>query len=676
LTKRQSTLTQLEFVSSPHNTTGDEQSNFSDADDEEYMESSRPNKRQKRYGKQRGPRQSTLTQAYRNWRELQEAEDSQGSDADDVPVVIEESEVEDVQEVEDMRKTTRSGLKRGRDEAAAEVSEGVDDSGYITFQAPSSEQRPRKLSQEQASLLTHKVEDVASAPSTQQSKSLMPTVFSDHERHSTRPTTAESAAVSRLRTPKKILRTEVPSSQTPSSITLSTHDHVRDEILERSPLKERSCNISPIKYLAEASPEEKYASISDGNSGVDMDKISLKQPYFGKIHSPRWTAKLTVTPRKEGTRRQRSLKRVTTIQDSEEGSLDSLEAISPSKTANTAQPSRPNPQTERNGGSQSQASTKSTRTLKRVTTIQESESEPDLDDLTLQPMDEEITHRPQDPDTLSGANDCQNMKRQEDYEENGDEANSTWYGTYQQNTYDPVTAALDRDAARYGKTDTQLQAETQLVNFSDVEHFSGEDDDPEEMDVVAGSDLDEPCAKKDLEPQVIESSQPVEQSVIKSSQEAEEDMFADLPEVVDLPARSSGNVIRLSGRDGNQQVDETATSLGPEHDLSTQIGAPATQSGRRRTQMRPSQVSTVMPTQYSRPNSAHRLPLDTSHESYPQSPEAFSSSPVPMPPWTSSQMPALRGAYETQNSLMDFSIPPPPPFPPSPSRQDTESSSL
>ncbi|KAK3628668.1 hypothetical protein LTR56_018483 [Elasticomyces elasticus] len=289
---------------------------------------------------------------------------------------------------------------------------------------------------------------------------------------------------------------------------------------------------------------------------------------------------------------------------------------------------------------------------------------------------------------------------------------------YFEGTYDPASAALDRDAARFAqRTQTQGWKQTQ---FSVYSHDL---DEPAPVvrhrpfmtpGKVYKKTFDEPVEQEDEEWEDDEAGMQLEAElsgavggVVVSSQAGERNNHG-----VQMMVRGSQNAEEHSLR-GNEEViellaDDERVPSSPPALTFTKPALPELQpvpsAGDERVPssppaLRPSQVSTVGPTQLSsiRPGSRngpstetqwslHSPPKFTQARWQPQE-ETLSSSPLALPPWTSPDrkryadmgMGKSKGKQAVMGSmggyslgeLEDFSLPPPPPI--SSSRAGTQS---
>lgn len=488
-----------------------------------------------------------------------------------------------------------------------------------------------------------------------------------------------SIATRDFTTPKKIARhLEIPSSQSPPSIKLSSKKSQRSQRhllgqkspsrspsrspsklnpMWRSPLKERPANISPLKWQAETQESQ--------NPTMKMlHQVRLRTKLGGApLHEeapmppPRRPLRLEKNDKSQANKipntqlaPARTLKRTTTVQDSQASDENILTQAPPAG-------------------------------LHRTHTIQDSQHE-DLD------MSSQLYR------SLSSRENLRIIDSQannDDYDNNEDYYEEDDYPQ----TYDPVSAALDRDAARYAWTQTQAPRtqHTTRTQIADSEDETDEDD--LDRGVVPDSDSED--------------------------------------EIILLPSAS-----KRSGRSPSQELcsddlavphahpDETANQPQEQSDQKQISNSPPSSPPPLRT----SQVSTIMPTQSSprhHHNSASNNKLSADQPpptegkaaeedeeaqefSPPTSPDphhrikvsqakdtqqalTISSSPLPLPPWSSSGEVDLdlyslpkggegkgnddgdddghgEGSHNNNNtnnnselaSLVDFSLPPPPPL--------------
>lgn len=354
-----------------------------------------------------------------------------------------------------------------------------------------------------------------------------------------------------LCTPRKPRIIEVPSSQSPASVILSTKGSihsVRFRDAARYPLTSKDGNArlpSPTKRLSPAS-----------------HNISMKMLQNSRM------ARLE--------KRKSDISEALNVEEPKEAPLENEHS--------------------------------STRTLKRVTTVQDSQ----LEDLELDDLhDNEDYLRADDNDA--------------------DQYTATW--DLEQATCDPAYSALDRDAARFGWTQTQRVPPTRDV-VPDSEDAENRDDGPE-------GTLSAP------------------QSLGRGDdQDVEIQLLRELGEEVNEASHGSQPMPKIN-------------STSPPADSLLQHSTSDIQIPSSPPPLRPSQISTVVPSQPSpkQPSS----PITSPPKSLQSFPQMLSSSPLPRLPWsspeivqTSPRANKTKGRDRTQisslPSLPDFSLPPPPPI--------------
>lgn len=263
-----------------------------------------------------------------------------------------------------------------------------------------------------------------------------------------------------LQTPAKSrIKPEIPSSQTPPSTRTSTRSTVRRQEVDRSPLRQRSTNIlatSPVRpsagsqntslQMLEATKfRERSAKRSDRMPTASPSKQSIaswpgdqRQVDTIPTHAAEVQLDVSTTqqaqicqapsPRRSVPRR---LRRTLTVQDSQ---IDDFEPLDITRT---------------------QSLDEETISLKRITTVQDSEADPDQDDLCTSLETETY------PSTLLGG--------------------PTQF-PYLQSTYDPAHSALDRDAARFLWKQTQMQHHSSAIEGAQESGQDSETDD-DDLDV-------------------------------------------------------------------------------------------------------------------------------------------------------------------------------------------------
>lgn len=657
--KRQSTLTQLDFVSTPDNSR--EVVLGSSDEDEEYTEPKpkRKPKRRKRLD-QRARDQSSLTQ---NWRRAVNDQDYGNSDGG----------LADWEEDAVIMDTPH--------EANAQDTQGIGKYLYGRVQEVSSETQ-------------HLPSDGQSVQSSAERQHRMLVAPSDAGDESTRPTTADSNA--NPKTPKTSRRTEVPSSQTPSSAVLSVHTSRTNRGYDVSPLKGRSCTPTPLKkarHSQTSSPSKRMLKhmVSDIHN---MDALTA-----GDIEPKAWKAEVVSSPRQKPMTAperpfspqqkpmfappRRGMIRASTIQDSQDD-LDYEE--SPEL--------EPDPTVEKASADLKELPEPTRRSLKRTSTVLDSQTDSDSDEIIIED-DEDMTELPVEPvvpgseeaeapivaldsriDTSQpyekplydhDTDDEMNLNAQEE-DDDDDSHGYDYTASLQQQTFDPVSAALDRDAARFGRGRTQLDTQHRsYVDFgrssAEVEMKSYEDGEEEgtSADVAMEDDDDR---VEDSEPEFVADS-PVEVAL-------ETQYVADSPpvEVQWQPSPELGSRTQAPTNASNGEVEKamkdfvldngspSAAMAVPE--VEENLGMPMPPSPEL---PRPSQVSTVVSTQRtsSRPHSREGT-TPTSPQKSGAWANGLSSSPFPLPPesWRAAQ--SYRNLETQSSDIFDFSLPPPPPL--------------
>lgn len=429
-------------------------------------------------------------------------------------------------------------------------------------------------------------------------------------------------------TPKKSARhLEIPSSQTPPSIKMSPTHSQRSErrlnpeqspsklkTMRRSPLKEKSTNIPPPRWQQESQESQNptMKMLQEVRMRTKMGKAPLHEeapmPPPRRPHRPvlveatqasEQSAPKPASPRK--------LKRTTTIQDSQ---------VSDENIMTQAPPPA----------------------LHRTLTVQDSQQE-DLD-LSSQ--------------LYRSLSDRENIKDSQAYNETHDDHDYDDPGPH---TFDPVSAALDRDAARYAWTQTQApRTQHSKTLIADSEAESDEEETYED-------DLD--------------------RGIGPASDHEDEDEVIMLPNPIEGPSQelcSDDPPAPISEQDKTPMQPPPLAQKSHSNSRSPPSSPPLP---------RPSQASTAMPTQSSphrifaskqdavqqegnqSPPSSPRRPFSPVGKPLPETQAlTISSSPLPLPPWNSSgdagsrfyaQQKREEGREEPE-SLVDFSLPPPPPL--------------
>jgi len=376
-----------------------------------------------------------------------------------------------------------------------------------------------------------------------------------------------------LRTPRKATFLEIPSSQSPLSGKLSTQRSVRFRDAERSPLKERSVNAG-IRSPSKQSPGSQPTTMKMLQK-VHLEDLARRKSALPVTNAP--PISLVGTPEQKTT-----------------GASDE-------------------PRTQ--------------RTLKRTTTVQDSQYE----DLDLDEHDFEVD--------------------ESDHVDNDeDEVN------HDQSTFDPAYSALDRDAIRFLQTQMPTQAHHLTPHVSNStcaeEEITLSDEELDDTIVPLGNDHSDDSAKQ-LSSEL--------QDAIPGSRSTADEPHRHNNTAVNTEGVTVSLVIPDSNNLEQLEVAALVTSSPPP--------------------LRPSQVSTVMSTQLSVQRPLTRdgpvtIPTSPQHETFGSlawPPETLSSSPLPLPPWSSPYTRRIDDGSGTERrhggellamdeSLVDFSLPPPPPM--------------
>ncbi|KAK0935369.1 hypothetical protein LTR29_013082 [Friedmanniomyces endolithicus] len=289
---------------------------------------------------------------------------------------------------------------------------------------------------------------------------------------------------------------------------------------------------------------------------------------------------------------------------------------------------------------------------------------------------------------------------------------------YEDATYDPAYSALDRDAARFALiTQTQgLRPKQQGSNDGRHDKYSQEtineehyhDRDPDEEEYIAAHQLSQEL--RYAAEAVVPSSQPAEKTRaattrIKDSQPTaarrltSSEAVPVAPVSISHPHDAAGEAEeRIPSSPPPAPLAKRSLTVAREPEVSLQLDSAGVQPQEEERvpssppPLRASQVSTVVPTQYSlaRPTSRRAGATQTQWSfcsprktTRPQSQEGMmmmgSSSPVQLPPWSSPERARYTARLEAgggtgelvMGSMVDFSLPPPPPI--SSSRAGTQS---
>lgn len=461
-----------------------------------------------------------------------------------------------------------------------------------------------------------------------------------------------SIAAHDFTTPKKVSRhLEIPSSQSPPSIKMSTKQSRKPQRhclgekspskspstspsklkgLRRTPLNEKSINIVPPRWQPETqesqNPTMKMLQQVRLRTKMGGAPLHEEAPMPPPIKRPQRRVQVESSqvdrPAVTKQRLPRNLRRATTIQDSQASDENIMTQMPP-------------------------------QGLGRTLTVQDSQHE-DLD-LSSQLYRSMSSRENLQVIDSQAHNDRYDEDEEEEVYEEGDDVEKEEEEEEEEypHTFDPVSAALERDAARYAWTQTQAPR-TQHKKTQIVDSEEDSDDD-------------------DLDRGIVPDSESEDEIILLPSHSAQDGPSQELCSE-DLVAPNS---------EANEKTPVPPKTVQKQPSPSPPSSPPP---------LRPSQVSTVMPTQ----SSPHfTLPAEVAEEeeySPPTSPPTktkqsmikkpqfqdtqaltISSSPLPLPPWSSSGEVDL-GLYtlpkgdRTDNggnelaSLVDFSLPPPPPL--------------
>ena len=512
-------------------------------------------------------------------------------------------------------------------------------------------------------------------------------------------------------TPKKSRLREIPSSQTPASAKLSVRrsqrlNHqspdqrsplkekqlrsspLKKVSVQRSPLKERSVNV-PFARKKRTSPESQNPTMKmlERVRLIKMGKIPADESQFPSSQGrPDGDAD---EPTADGHAAAEHPERPN--EDFEDNANDHIEESETGDAqGDTAEPVPPLsiPRTLKRTATAQESGTgvmpppgqAPPRTLKRTTTVQDSQ----MDEIPLAPAPRELkrTASVQDSqcedldmssDTYRSIPDDSRTQQPAEHDDDDEDYGET--AAYDQGpyTYDPVAAALDRDAARFGWTQTQAPLARVVNSVCDPD-----DEDEEDLDRGIESPSD------DEEEVTLLAQQPITGPSQELGEDSDPRAVASQDDAAHEPDHAEPAGI---------QCEQEALSDSPP-------SSPPT--------LRPSQVSTVVPTQMSPRQLTQRVKFEEEEEEYspPTSPPApapaaspthkatveasvrpmlhprtqelqFSSSPLPFPPWSSPDRRrwaalesqsvretegGLEKAREALDNLSDFSLPPPPPL--------------
>lgn len=455
-----------------------------------------------------------------------------------------------------------------------------------------------------------------------------------------------SIAAHDFTTPKKVVRhSEVPSSQSPPSIKMSTRQSYKSQrhyLGEKSPSKSPSTSPSRLRGLRRTPLTEKSVNVIPPRWQPETQES--QNPTMKMLQQVRMRTKLGGAPLHEeapmpppklkpqqyavadgsgvdgpSASKQplpHKLQRTTTVQDSQASDENIVTQVPPTR-------------------------------LTRTVTVQNSQHEEfDLSSQLYRSMSSRENLRVLDTQI---DNEPYDEYEDEDKYENEPEEEEEGYP----HTFDPVSEALERDAARYAWTQTQAPR-TQHKRTQVVDSEDESDDDDLDRGIVPDS-------------------------------ESEDDIV-----LLPSPAGRNGPSQELCSEDLVAPNSEPEERTPRPRAIAQKQPSPSPPSSP--PPFRPSQVSTVLPTQssprfvmpaelaeteeYSPPTSPPTVPKPSLMKK-PQfrDTQAFtiSSSPLPLPPWSSSGEVDLgfktaskgdgpdNGGNELA-SLVDFSLPPPPPL--------------
>lgn len=507
-------------------------------------------------------------------------------------------------------------------------------------------------------------------------------------------------------TPKKSRLREIPSSQTPASAKLSVRrsqrlqgrspdqrSPLKEKQLRSSPLKKVTVRRSPLKERSANVPSARWKAGSPKSQNPTMKMLErVRMRKMGKLPADEsQIASSPVRAEENEPLAEEYASAEASLKLNEDFELHESEHCEIADNAAQAEPEMPPPRTLTRTttvqDSQLEDMPPPTQLLpscklKRTTTVQDSQS----DDLSLAPAPRTLkrTATVQDSQSedldkssdiyrsTSRSSSIQQRLEDDDNDDGPYEGTATYdQGPY---TYDPVSAALDRDAARFGWTQTQAPV-TRVANS--VANSEDEEDDDLDQGIVPPSEDEE---------EVMVLPQPT----AGPSQELGEDSDP-------LALAPEEPLSEAASKPGNAEPEITAEPTG----VLSEQEAPSESPPSSPPTLRPSQVSTVVPTQMSPRQRTQRVKLE--EYSPPTSPPApvshspnartqktarphlhprtqelqCSSSPLPFPPWSSpgrrrwaalesepfGQSPGgVNNAREALENLSDFSLPPPPPL--------------
>ncbi|KAF2726189.1 hypothetical protein K431DRAFT_280216 [Polychaeton citri CBS 116435] len=442
------------------------------------------------------------------------------------------------------------------------------------------------------------------------------------------PVNSNRKRVGGFQTPRKPFKhlEEVPSSQTPPSIKFSSQRPTWKDTSDRSPLKERSANVR--------------SNISQLRNSTDKDPTGRSACWTKPTDSMRLT-------RHKYAKRSpyRKLEHLHTIPDSEGyEEINSLEG-------DVFKDLTDEPSSWHAGSSK--------KILRRTETVQDSQPEATCDLLLSD----------------SGINQDVNSDYETDYNTHDVGQRSTHddvYDTVEQAAYDPACSALDRDAARaWQYTQCQRRAGSEIApnDGEEAGRYDGEttadeatDDETYFLPVLESQETLENRLES-RRPSNIRFSSDKPAKTMKSSSGSSNEVFCNTWEC-SVPRSSSRAPSPPQQSDNSKQQDIIPCSQRENLEQASDEYNTPTQSS-----------PTTVPTQPLSPVGKLQNLMD-SQAREPQSnilPEwsemLGSSSPFTRPPWSSPQLPSSTQMHEDRHandlqldSLVDFSLPPPPPI--------------
>jgi hypothetical protein len=462
-------------------------------------------------------------------------------------------------------------------------------------------------------------------------------------------------------TPKKVARfQEIPSSQSPPSIKMSTRQSrkiQRHYLGQKSPSKSPSTSPSKQKGLRRTPLTERSVNIVPPRWQPETQES--QNPTMKMLQQVRLRTKLGGAPLHEEAPmpppKRRPQRHVQVESSQADGSVATKPTV-PRRLQRTATVQ------DSQASDENIATQMPPRGLTRTLTVQDSQHE-DLDLSSqlyrsmssrenLQVIDSQDNDDQHDEhEEIHGEEEEEEEKEEEDEEvEEQQEDDEEDYP----HTYDPVSAALDRDAARYAWTQTQApRTQHKRTQVMDSEDDSDDDD--------------------------------LDRGIVPDSESEDEIILLPSPTAQNGPSQElcSEDLVAPNSEEANEQTPRPHAAIQKQPSPSPPSSPPP---------LRPSQVSTVMPTQSSPHFTLPAALAEAEEFSPPTSPPTaakqslirkpqfqdtqaltISSSPLPLPPWSSSgevdlglyTMSKGEGADNGGNdlaSLVDFSLPPPPPL--------------